>query len=88
MFLYTKIRHFCVTRFFIEFLKFAEGGGDLFIQKNLYFALHFYIEKTMHFAIRCYIQRAGHYALHFNIQKTVHFSLRFYIYHLSCSPNT
>ena len=25
--LYTKIRHFCVTRFFIEFLKFAEGGA-------------------------------------------------------------
>ena len=24
-FLYSKIRHFCVTRFFIEFLKFAEG---------------------------------------------------------------
>ena len=32
--LYTKIRHFCVTRFFIEFLKFAEGGGDLLIKKQ------------------------------------------------------
>ena len=29
-FLYTKIRHFSVTRFFIEFLKFAEGGGIYF----------------------------------------------------------
>ena len=26
-FLNTKIRHFCVTRFFIEFLKFPEWGG-------------------------------------------------------------
>ena len=34
-FLYQKIRHFCVTRFFIEFLKFAEGGGHLFIKKNV-----------------------------------------------------
>ena len=31
-FLYTKIRTFFVTRFFIEFLKLAEGGGD-YIQK-------------------------------------------------------
>ena len=34
----TKIRHFCVTRFFIEFLKFAEGGGiylfKIYIYKN------------------------------------------------------
>ena len=35
---YTKTRHFCVTRFFIEFLKFAEGGGHLFIKKTMYFA--------------------------------------------------
>ena len=33
-FLYTKIRHFCVTQFFIDFLKFADGGGHLFIKKN------------------------------------------------------
>ena len=31
-FLYTKIRHFYVTRFFIEFLKFSEGG--IFIEKK------------------------------------------------------
>ena len=35
----------CVKRFFIEFLKFAEGGGIfIFLQKN-HFALHFYIQK-------------------------------------------
>ena len=27
--LYTKTRHFCVTRFFIEFLKFAEEGVSI-----------------------------------------------------------
>ena len=43
--LYTKIRHFCVTRFFIEFLKFAEGGEHLFTKKTMYFVGHFYIEK-------------------------------------------
>ena len=32
--LYTKIRQFCVTRFFIEFLKFAEGGGTFIDLKN------------------------------------------------------
>ena len=32
-FLYTKTRHFHVTRFFIEFLKFAEGG-DIYLLKN------------------------------------------------------
>ena len=34
MFLYTKIRHYSVTQFFIEFLKFAEGGGHLFTKNN------------------------------------------------------
>ena len=34
-FLYTKIRYFCVTRFFIEFLKFAEGGeGNIYLFKK------------------------------------------------------
>ena len=37
-FLYTKIRHFHATRFTIEFLKFAEGRGHLFIKKTMYFA--------------------------------------------------
>ena len=87
-FLYTKIRHSCVTRFFIEFLKFAEWGGTDIDYKTINFAWHFYIEKTMHFVLRCYIQRAWHYALYFNIQKTIHFSFRFYIYNLSCSPDT
>ena len=32
--LYTKIRHFCFKRFFIEFLKFAEEGGYLFIENS------------------------------------------------------
>ena len=44
-FLYTKIKHFCVTRIFIEFLKFAEGGGHVFIKKTMYFVWKFYIEK-------------------------------------------
>ena len=33
-FLYTKTLTLCVTRFFIGFLKFAEGGGHLFIEKQ------------------------------------------------------
>ena len=68
-FLYTKIWHFCVTRFFIEFLKFAEGGGTFIRKKNNVLSVTFLYWKTMHFALRCYIQRALHYALQFNIQK-------------------
>ena len=30
-----KIRHFCATRFFIEFLKFAEGGGHFIYLNNV-----------------------------------------------------
>ena len=43
--LYTKIRHFCVPRFFIESLKFWRGGGAFIYKKTMYFALYFYIEK-------------------------------------------
>ena len=54
-FLYTKIRHFCVTRFFIEFLKFAEGGGIYLLKNIMYFAWHFYIEK------RCTLRYVARY---------------------------
>ena len=57
----------CVPRFFIEFLKFAEGGDINYFKYNA-------------LVLRCYIQSALHYALHFNIPKTMHFSLRKYIY--------
>ena len=46
-----KIWTLSVTRFFIEFLKFADGGG-IFMFKKIHFALHLYVQKTMHFALR------------------------------------
>ena len=44
----------CVTRFFIEFLKFAKGGGHLLIKKTMHFVLYFYIEKQY---TLCYVDR-------------------------------
>ena len=67
IFLYTKIRTFCVTRFFIEFMKLAEGRGN------------FYIQKIMHFPLSFYIQNAWHFTLHFYMLKTINFALRFNI---------
>ena len=67
-FLYTQIWHFCITQFFIEFVKFAEGGG-IYCFKNNVLSLTFVYWKTMHFALRWHIQRAWHYALHFISQK-------------------
>ena len=57
-FLYTKIWTLCVTQFFIEFLKLAEGGRPFYMQITMHFALYFNIQKTMHFASHFYIQKA------------------------------
>ena len=86
-FLYTKIRHFCVTRFFIEFLKFAERGAFTYLKNNVLCAIFLYW-KSMHFTLRCFIQRAWHYPLHFNIQKAMNFSLRSYLYNSWSGPHT
>ena len=64
--MHTKSLTLCVTRFFMEFLKLAEGG-------------HFYEQKTMHLPLSFYIQKAIHFASHFHMQK-MHFPSRFYIY--------
>ena len=58
-FLCSKIRTLCITRFFIEFLKFAEGGGIfkckkqctlsyIFMLKNNALCVTFYIQKIRH----------------------------------------
>ena len=44
-FLYTKIRHLFVTQFFIEFLKFAEEGAHLFIEKQFNLHENFTLKK-------------------------------------------
>ena len=62
-----KIWTLCITRFFIELLKLAEGEGNFYTHKKMHFALHFYIRKTMHFALRFYIQKALHFVLHLYI---------------------
>ena len=41
----TKIWHFCVTRFFIEFLKIAEGGGTFIFIKKQYTLRDIFILK-------------------------------------------
>ena len=56
-FLYTKSLTLCFTRFFMEFLKLAEGGGHFYEQKTMHFALRFYMQKTMHFPLRFYAVR-------------------------------
>ena len=81
----SKIRHFCVTRYFIEFLKFAEGGDINALKKIL--CVKFLYWKTIYFALLFCIHRAWHFALHFNNQKTVHFSLSLYISNLYLSSN-
>ena len=68
IFLYTEILTLCVTRFFMEFLKLAEGGGGGF-KKTMHFALNFYIKKTMYFPLRFYIQKSRHVVSHFYMQK-------------------
>ena len=55
-FIYTKKLTLCVTRFFVEFLILAEGGGGL-MQKTIHFALHVYMLKTILFVLRFYIQK-------------------------------
>ena len=50
-FVYAKNLTLCVTRFFVRFLKLAEGGGA-FINKKKNFALNFYIQKQSAF---CYL---------------------------------
>ena len=35
----------------MELLKFAEGGGHLYMQTTMHFALHFYMQKTMPFLL-------------------------------------
>ena len=45
IFIYKKPGTFVLRNFFIEVLKFAEGGGHLLIKKTIYFELHSYIEK-------------------------------------------
>ena len=49
-FLYTKIWTLCVTRFFIGFFKLAKGGG-IFKIKTMHLVLYFYMQKTMYFAL-------------------------------------
>ena len=43
--LYAKIQTLCVSQFFIEFLKLADGGGGGYMQKTNHFVLHFYMQK-------------------------------------------
>ena len=42
-FIYTKSLTLCVTRFYMEFFKLAEGGGHFYRQKTMYFEVNFYI---------------------------------------------
>ena len=77
-FLCTKCRTLCVTRFFTEFMKLAEGGGGLYA-KNSALCVTFLYAKTMHSALDLYIQKDRHFALHFNIQKKPALCVTFYI---------
>ena len=76
-FLYTKIRHFCVTQFFIGFLKFSKGGV-IYLKKQCTLC-DIFISKKIHFALRCYIHRSWHSALQSNIQKKCTFFMCIYI---------
>ena len=58
----------CVTQFFIEFLKFADGGGIYLFKQQFTLRVIFIFKKecTLRYVA---IQEALHYSLHFNIQK-------------------
>ena len=45
-FLYTKTRTLCVTQFFNEVLKLAEGGRHFYLHKIMHFALYFNMQKN------------------------------------------
>ena len=78
----------CITPFFVEFFKFAKGGGYIYTNKEIHFAFYFYVQKTINFTWRLEIQKSRHFALHFYIQKTTYFALRLYIYNKSNSTDT
>ena len=65
-----------VTRFFMGFLKLAEGGEGLICKKTMTFVSHFYLRNSRHVA------------LHFLYEKK-HFVLRFKskIYRIVLIPN-
>ena len=45
-FLYTKIRHYCVTRFFVEFLKLRRGWPFIELKNNVYTLRYIFILKN------------------------------------------
>ena len=64
---------------FIEFLKFAEGGGIYLSKNNVLCVTFLYWKNNALCVTLLYIQRAWHYALHFNIQKRYTFFTFIYI---------
>ena len=56
-FLYSKIRHFCVTQLFIEFLKFAEGADIYAFWKNVLCLTFLYQKNNAHFVTFLYPNR-------------------------------
>ena len=62
VFLYTESLTLCITRFFIEFLKFAEGGRHFYIGKTMHLELNLCMKRTVHFTLRFFIRKARHFA--------------------------
>ena len=67
--LYSKSRKLCVTQFFIEFLKLAEGEGAIFICEIRCTLYYIFICKKNALCVTFYIQKALDFALHFCTQK-------------------
>ena len=82
-FLCSKIWTLCIMRFFIEFLKLAEGGG-IFTCKKQCTVRYIFIYKKNALCVTFHIKKIRHYALHLYIKKTMHFALRLYLYNLWC----
>ena len=93
MFLYTKRCTLCVTRFFMEFLKLAEGGAFLYSKKQCTLRYIFIYKKQ--FTLRYVLTYKNPYTLRYAVfhgifeigggrgififKKTMHFALHFYI---------
>ena len=66
-FLYTKWWTLCVIRFFIEFLKLAEGGN--FQSKKYILCVEYLYPKNTALCVMFLIQKSWHFALHIYIKK-------------------